>query len=81
VDPPVHSAFNGGGPECVIKNAPRSAAKKQAHRSTAQGVFQTPPNDLLLTEGGGVPEWNISSGGPLSIHGIDLPVSSLITSY
>jgi hypothetical protein len=45
----------------VIKNAPRSAAKKKAHRSTTQGVFQTPPTDLLLTEGGGGSEWNLSS--------------------
>jgi hypothetical protein len=57
-DPPVHSAFNGGGgggggPECVIKDAHRSAVKKPAHRSTAQGVFRTPPTDLPLTEGGG----------------------------
>jgi hypothetical protein len=66
----------------VIKNAHRSAAKKQAHRSTAQGVFRTPPTDLLLTEGGGGgPEWNLSSGGPLSIRGINLPVPSPITSY
>jgi hypothetical protein len=71
----------GGGLECVINNAHRSAAKKQAHRSTAQGVFWTPPTDLLLTEGGGGPEWNLSSGGPLSIRGIDLPVPSPIASY
>jgi hypothetical protein len=45
LDPPVHSAFNGGGggPECVVNNALRSAAKKQAHKSTATGVFRTPP--------------------------------------
>jgi hypothetical protein len=42
--PPVHSAFNGGGGglECVIKDAHRSAVKRPAHRSMAQGVFRTP---------------------------------------
>jgi hypothetical protein len=46
----------------------------------AQNVFQTPPNDLLLIEGGG-PEWNLSSSGPLFIRGINLMVLSSITAY
>jgi hypothetical protein len=57
-DPPIHSSFNGGGgggPECVINNVPRSAAKKQAHKSTTQVVFRTPMTDMLLTKGG---VWN-----------------------
>jgi hypothetical protein len=54
----------------VINRAQRSAAQKQARRSTAQNGFRTPPDDLLLTEGGGGLEWNLPSGGPLFIRGI-----------
>jgi hypothetical protein len=80
--PPVHSAFNGGGgPECVIKDAHRSAVKNPTHRSTTQGVFWTPSTDLPLAEGGGGLERNLSSSGPLFIFGINLPVPSPIASY
>jgi hypothetical protein len=80
-DPPVHSTFNGGGgPKCVINRAHRSAAQKQAHRSTTQDVFRTPPTDLPLTEGGGL-EWYSSSGGSLFICGSDLMAPSTIISY
>jgi hypothetical protein len=49
----------------VIKSVHRSAAQRQVHRSMAQDVFQTPPTDLPLTEGGGGPEWYLPSGGSL----------------
>jgi hypothetical protein len=54
---------------------------KQALRSMAQNVFRTPPTDLLLTKGGGGLEWNLPSGGPLFIRGINLMVPSSITAY
>jgi hypothetical protein len=38
----------------MIKDTHRSAVKKPALRSTAQGVFRTPLTDLPLTEGGGL---------------------------
>jgi hypothetical protein len=83
-DPPpprsVLPLMEGGGPECVIKDMHRSVVKRKAHRSMAQGVFRNPPTDLPLTEGGS-PEWNLSSGGPLSIHGMILLVPSPTASY
>jgi hypothetical protein len=52
----------------VIKSALGSTAQKQAGRSMAQNGFRTPPNDLLLTEGGGggVRNGYLPLAGPLS---------------
>jgi hypothetical protein len=36
----------------MIKSMHRSAAQRQVHRSMAQDVFQTPPTDQPLAEGG-----------------------------
>jgi hypothetical protein len=53
----------GGGPECVLKIAHRSAVEKEAHKSTTHGVFRTPSIDLPLTVGGGS-RMEFSSGRP-----------------
>jgi hypothetical protein len=46
--------MEGGAPECVLNIAHGFVVKRKPHRSTAQGIFQTPSTALILTEGGGV---------------------------
>jgi hypothetical protein len=54
----------------LLTIAHRSTVEKKARRSTAHGVFQTPPTDLSLTEGGGS-GMEYSLVGPFPLRGIN----------
>jgi hypothetical protein len=49
----------------VIKSALGSTTQKQVGRSMAHNGFWNPPDDLLLTKGGGVWNGNLPLAGPM----------------
>jgi hypothetical protein len=66
-DPPIRSAFNGGGGglKCVIKIVHRYVVERKVRRSMAQGVFWTPVIDLPLMVGGRSGMESYSGGPPI----------------